>query len=735
MQRRVTAAAMLFVWLTTGAAQAQPLADRVPEDALLYVGWAGTDTLGKTYEESHLKAVLAEGGVSEFFGRIQTVVTNLASRGGQDPDAAQNLRQVAAMLDLAYRHPTALWLLGNGADEPPKLAIAIQAGDDSDKVLDLLGKLIAKGPQPNPSRVMARKFGDLVVLTAQYADDQPVLADKDATLLQESQFQAALKQVHEKPAWVSYVSATDVWALIDQAVAANPRDDQRARYEQLAQALAFRGVERMITTGAFEGRGWATKTFVAVPAEARKGLAALLTAPALPAEAFKVVPRNVTWAAGVSFSPAQLWETILTTVKAGEPRAQRSFERGMAEFKDNLGFAPDSLINALGNQWVIYSNMGGEGVLPDGVATVLVNQCQDAKAVGEALVAMEARIKAEMEEQAEHTGRPPQVTVTTRQEDGLDIHSFAFPMMMVEWTVIDDKLYVGFGAGGVAVILQQRKAKDSILDSPDFAPLAKRLAGGDVVSATMTDVRKTSVAIYQQMGVLLPMLQFALAQGGGGATPLTLPPLSKLMPHLGVATSVGYVDAAGYHAVTTGKFPGETLLSPGGWMSTSSLSLGVGIALPALGAARRTARQMQDSTQVRGIIQGCILYAQGNAERYPDNVYKLLQGNYMTPEYLLSPLSGKKLPAEYGTWPEDKQRTWINDNMSYVLIPNLTADTDSRRIAAFTKIQDSGGKGISIGYNDNHAEWTPLDKARKLIKEQTGRTLEEWSGVEEKKQQ
>ena len=48
----------------------------------------------------------------------------------------------------------------------------------------------------------------------------------------------------------------------------------------------------------------------------------------------------------------------------------------------------------------------------------------------------------------------------------------------------------------------------------------------------------------------------------------------------------------------------------------SIIALLIGILLPALGAARRTARQMQNSTQVRGIHQGQVLFSQGNNSYY-----------------------------------------------------------------------------------------------------------------------
>lgn len=49
----------------------------------------------------------------------------------------------------------------------------------------------------------------------------------------------------------------------------------------------------------------------------------------------------------------------------------------------------------------------------------------------------------------------------------------------------------------------------------------------------------------------------------------------------------------------------------------SIIALLIGILLPALGAARRTARRMQNGTQVRGIQQGMATFASGNGGFYP----------------------------------------------------------------------------------------------------------------------
>jgi prepilin-type N-terminal cleavage/methylation domain-containing protein len=121
----------------------------------------------------------------------------------------------------------------------------------------------------------------------------------------------------------------------------------------------------------------------------------------------------------------------------------------------------------------------------------------------------------------------------------------------------------------------------------------------------------------------------------------------------------------------------------------SIIALLIGILLPALGAARRTARQMQNSTQVRGIHTALVLFAQGNGTYYPgrtntgataaqhtgqaaplqvENRFReLLEDNYFTGEYAISP-SETKTP-----WTEKNVES---ANYSYAML-NQIASTDT----------------------------------------------------------
>lgn len=88
----------------------------------------------------------------------------------------------------------------------------------------------------------------------------------------------------------------------------------------------------------------------------------------------------------------------------------------------------------------------------------------------------------------------------------------------------------------------------------------------------------------------------------------------------------------------------------------------IAILLPALGAARRTARRMQNSTQLRGIHQGMVTYANSNRNNFAGlsgngriladgtltgnsgdgntpqaRMWVMLNGNFFSPDYAISP--------------------------------------------------------------------------------------------------
>ncbi|MFG0248003.1 MAG: type II secretion system protein [Phycisphaeraceae bacterium JB051] len=168
----------------------------------------------------------------------------------------------------------------------------------------------------------------------------------------------------------------------------------------------------------------------------------------------------------------------------------------------------------------------------------------------------------------------------------------------------------------------------------------------------------------------------------------------------------------------------------------SIIALLIGILLPALGAARRTARQMQNSTQIRGIHSALVLFSQGNNTYYPgintigsmDNstttvqwrFRELLDDNYFTGEYVVSPSETKSAMTRTNVTPN-------TGNYSYALLEIRSArgnrtnewrDTSNSEAVVLSDRAKDNGTGIksvhtnpannahewrgSVGFNDNH---------------------------------
>lgn len=202
----------------------------------------------------------------------------------------------------------------------------------------------------------------------------------------------------------------------------------------------------------------------------------------------------------------------------------------------------------------------------------------------------------------------------------------------------------------------------------------------------------------------------------------------------------------------------------------SIIALLIGILLPALGAARRSARQINSNTQLRGIHQGSFTYSQSNKGFFPglqgdgfpwkgeatgpahtnnaNSTYRngglginpnrrfaiMMDANFFPPEYVVSPADSTKTPADSGVVSPNPNVS-VDENLSYAMLaiqfdnngdlfgPGSTdypasdrgqewRDTANGQAIMFSDraISDTGMQGnvMVAGVIDYHSVWTEV---------------------------
>jgi hypothetical protein len=103
--------------VVAGSAKAQPLADRVPGDALIYIGWSGSDSMGPGYAGSHLEAVLKDSKLSELVNEaLPRLFKQIAAK---EPGAAEPLAMFLCGGDVAAPIGVLFWRVFSGQSQWP----------------------------------------------------------------------------------------------------------------------------------------------------------------------------------------------------------------------------------------------------------------------------------------------------------------------------------------------------------------------------------------------------------------------------------------------------------------------------------------------------------------------------------------------------------------------------------------------------------------------------------------
>jgi len=729
--------AAVVALLCATTAVAQPVfTQHVPADAVVVVSWQGTEEAGEAYAQSSFKAFLDETQLPSRFGRV---FGQLVEQAGPDPDTEVLGSFFRDVMPAAIARPWVFYvgplvLDDRGRDPRPSLGFLIDPGDgEAGRAIErwLIEQFEKVEDQPGAQLI---EYGDLLGIVLGRPFLNPDDPDTPAAIKGQDRFNDIIAGLGEAPMLVAYIDADAGRDMILEAMLLEEDQAAHDTANRVMSALGLDKLHRIALTGSFDQRDWVQRLFIDAPAP-RTGIPALLAGQPMDEDTLAALPDSATWFRSMHLDPAGVLGLIRDAMDAtGDERTILDFEQGLKEGSEAVGFDIErDLLDPAGPRWTIYSEPGFGSIAGFYPGVALMHEPDDPAKIDASLLKFKDYLNAQMQNQ----GAPFQIASMEMGE--LTIHSFAFPMAQPGWAIQDGTMYAAASAMAITAA-HTAKAGDGpkLIDSDAYQAVRKRLrqlAGApdaEPTSLMYADLPKTSMPMYQSYVAMVGMMGGVMGRGAGGPVNFNelIPPYNAMQKHLTPAGDVLWSDDAGLHFVSVSPFPGATLLSPDAALSSgvgmpTMMPMMFGVMMPAMGAARSTARQIQTSTQARGIHQGMVVHAQSNDGKMTDDLYELLDNNMFTVEYALSPQSGIKEPADFDRWPKEKQRAWLQRNASFVLVPGLTEDFDTTMPAVIHKPEHSNGRRIAVAFNDGHVQALSIDEAEKIVKEKTGKTIDE----------
>lgn len=718
--------------------------DQVPDSAALYVGWRGTADMGPGYEGSNLQGVLKEMGLLEAVPEMMQLIEQLSDEGQIGEQEAQMLAMAGALMTSAWADGGAMYMLPPDPQGPPipRLCVMWNKGEEPAQLREALNTVVSILEEELPT--FTGEMGKTMYLSIGFDPAEVNVA----SLSNSARFKTAAKNIQGDGALMVYVDAKEWITQIDgftemMRASAEDRDQPAPEFAVLwptiRDATGLAGVDSMAMSAGFKDKNWHTQMFLGAPAPRRGILSLIDNEPIKPANLLHI-PKTATYVQVFSMQPSRVLDVTMDVAGAIDQNFVTSIKESFKEGSKEVGFDIEmKLIRGMGPAWTVYIDpmIAGNGF----ASIVLVNDLQDADSVKQALIKLSNKANREFAEEDEDV----KVRFITEEYGGVAVTHLGIPFIAPAWAVHDGKLFVSLYPQALEMVAEQSgKREDSILANEAFQTAMARFvdqpgAKGQafeslkpVTGFSFADLPNTAAEGYGMNMMIMQLMTGASEMFTGEPSAMRLPPVGKLLPFLEVSGGVTRADADGLHIHLVEPFPGATLFSASKGLTTGAgltAPLSVAILLPALGSAREEAHAIQTLTQARQISMANVAYATDNKGVYADDLAKL-EEYFGDPELLISAQSDRAqpVPANFAQLPDAKRADYIRKNSSFVLIPlgEMNAiQNQSDSVMLFERPDDTDRFELNVAMADGSAFPIPQDELAKMLRKQTGKTIQQ----------
>jgi hypothetical protein len=730
MQCRSLALWVGMLCVGTALAKAQPLTDRLPASTMVYIGWSPNASLQTT---ATAKMLADERFMGPWRRLLQETLLELpdnnATEGGERISAhlpqllldAVQCEGCFALLEIRHGErrdqPQSVLMIDLGAKrksfeehfEPINRRMKERVGDRL-KLLKLEKSWVYTQPDRDGKPRMTWGFvGDTFVMFfgegAQDFVPKLMKGKFDSNLKTAPDFVDSLGKIPGESVFTSYLNAKGALRVARQLLQRekNPDLDLTLFLQNWDKFLSELGIDNVIGVAektAIEDRQFVTRTLVRTKGPPA-GLLGVIAQPAVDEAMMKTIPHDAMAAMAVRLDLAKAYaQTRASLIRIGGNDAKQAFDQ-LEQGAEGMGLPVSTMLEALGDQWVMYNSASRGGFALTG--WTLVTNVRDAQKFKKTLDVLRGILARTLGD----SGKP---RVRLLNVDGQRVEYLEFgnwgSIVSPAWTVVGDKLIIALYPQIVEDAARQiKQGEKSLLDNPEYVAARKRTGdAGPMFYASGARLTENLYPIALPLVAALNNLGGMFNHDNGNDEPVPgaadlLPSMQRLLEYVGDDAVAVTVTPDG---LLKTRSVGNPLLSPMTWVDSPVVWLALGI--PTLADTGDAEDRVRSLSNMRQIGQATILYANENKGKFPPDLPTLIKAEDLTPDLLKSPFG----PAKGGT--------------DIVLAPVADLDmnklqTAATTLVAYDKAALDLGEGTVALYADGHCEWVTPEALKKSLEQ------------------
>ena len=545
-----------------------PLAERIPRDALFYLGWAGSSNVKQSYAGTHAEALVAASDLQVLLERTLPGIGEAISR--QNDEARPWVKFATEISPILFRHPTAVAFGGvdfSNPDEPlPRVMIICDAGSEAAQLRSKFAELFTMLGNVGLVTLMDVKDGMVYLSVGWQKLDLAVLETNAAgSLSRDERFTDAMRDMVSRPASVLFVDLPGLTRWAEEQARRDNGEEGAQNLTKFLDATGLRNLGSIAATTGFAGKQYVTHAFVEARG-ARTGLLSLLDGEPLDESLLAAVPADAGFVAAGRFDAAKLLEAARNAIVVTQPNQVGDFEQGLKFLNMLVGVdIENDLLKSLGTSWAAYTS---PLTTDTALGMVAINKPAEPQRVESALKNLSLSLVSLINQNTRQKGQPFRLSSREAQTPQGLVNYLDLPVIAPAWSTSEELVY--FGLYPQTVASARAIEPDASFASSEAYAAVKALAGERPIHTfSYVDLPRYSARSY--MGATT-ILQFGggMLSGYGEANniaarfpPMVLPPYATFRQHVTPAISVTWVDERGLHLRSSEAFPGSGLLGIG----------------------------------------------------------------------------------------------------------------------------------------------------------------------------